>query len=487
MDAPAGGERAKRDDEGTAREERHVKDLKRVTSHIDANFDLHLERVKSFVRQPSISGEGVGMEAMAELVARSITELGGHSEIVSTKGWPVVYGELDSGAPRTLLVYGMYDVQPVVGEEWMVDPFAGDVVSLEGLGPCMVSRGVYNTKGPLAGAFNALASVLAVDGRLPVNVRFVIEGEEELGSRNLPAFVQAHRKRLQADGTYFPFYSQDRQGKPLLWLGVKGILALELICRGGAWGGPTTRGIHGSQGAWIASPPWRLLHALSTMVSKDERVTIDGFYDHVLPPTREDEEVLAALAKTFDPDLVLREHEVKRFKHELEGVALLRRYLFDPIINIDGIASGHYGPGSKTLLPHEARAKLHVRLVPNMEPDEVREKITAHLKKIRCEDFELHLEEGYPWARMRPSAPLTQAMVRTFRSFGLTPELWPNIAGSAPFYLFSRVLHQPFVMGGLGHGGRPHSPNEYATVEGMRRFEQSVARFLYEFAAMERD
>ncbi len=464
-----------------------MKDLKRVVSHIDANFDQHLERVKSFVRQPSISGEGVGMEAMAELVAASITELGGHSEIVPTKGWPVVFGEVDAGAPRTLLLYGMYDVQPVVGEDWMVEPFAGEVVPLDELGPCVVSRGVYNTKGPLAGTFNALASMLAVDGRLPVNMKFMIEGEEELGSRNLPAFVQAHRKRLQADGVYFPFYSQDRQGKALLWLGVKGIVALELICRGGAWGGPTTRGIHGSQGAWIASPPWRMLHALSTMVDKDEHITIDGFYDHVLPPTREDEEVLAALAKTFDPESVLREQDVQRFKHELRGVALLRRYLFDPIINIDGIVGGHHGPGSKTLLPHEVRAKLHVRLVPNMEPDEVREKITAHLKKIRCADFELHLEEGYPWARMRPSAPLTQAMVRTIRSFGLTAELWPNIAGSAPFYLFSRVLHQPFVMGGLGHGGRPHSPNEYATVEGMRRFEQSVARFLYEFAAIESD
>ncbi len=462
-------------------------DLARIFDHIEANFDRHLERVKSFVRQPSISGEGVGMEAMAELVAGSIAELGGRSEIVPTAGWPVVYGELDAGAPRTLLIYGMYDVQPVVGEAWRVAPFGGEVVSLDGLGSCVVSRGVYNSKGPLAGAFNALKSVQTVTGRLPINVKFMIEGEEELGSRNLPTFVHAYQKRLQADGTYFPFYGQDRKGKSVLHLGVKGIVFFELVCRGGEWGGPTTRGIHGSQGAWMASPAWRMLHALTTMVDKQERITIQGFYDHVLPPSAEDEEVLAALAKTFDPDLILREHEVKRFKHSLHGAALLRRYLFDPIINIDGIVGGHYGPGSKTLLPHEVRAKLHVRLVPNMEPEEVQEKITAHLRRIACADFELHLEQGYPWAKMRVSAPLTQAMIRTLRSFGLEPEIWSNLAGSAPFYLFSRVLHQPFVMGGLGHGGRPHSPNEYATVDGMQRFEQSVVRFLYEFAAMERE
>jgi acetylornithine deacetylase/succinyl-diaminopimelate desuccinylase-like protein len=145
---------------------------------------------------------------------------------------------------------------------------------------------------------------------------------------------------------------------------------------------------------------------------------------------------------------------------------------------------GHHGAGTKTLLPHEVRAKMHVRLVPNMEPDDVRAKILAHLKKIGCADFDVHFEEGYPWAKMSPSAPISQAMIKAVRAFGLEPEVWPNIAGSAPFYLFSRVLRQPFAMGGLGHGGRAHSPNEFATLDGMRLFEKSVVRFLHEFAAI---
>lgn len=461
-----------------------MENLKPIYAHIDANFNQHLEKVKTFVRQPSISGEGVGLAEMAELVAGSIRELGGRSEIAPTSGWPVVYGEIDEGRPRTLLLYGMYDVQPVAGEDWLVPPFAGEVIDFDGLGPCVVSRGATNQKGPLAGALSALQSIRQVAGRLPVNVKFMVEGEEELGSRHLPEFVERYQDRLGADGAYFPVFGQDRTGKPILWLGVKGIVFFEITCRGGEWGGPTTRGIHGSQGAWIASPVWRMLHAITSMTDRNERVTINGIYDNVVPPTPEDEQVLADLAKTFDPNVTLRANDVRRFKYDLRGVDLLRRYLFEPILNIDGIAGGHYGAGTKTLLPHEVRAKMHVRLVPNMEPEEVRQKITAHLAEIGCSDFDVDFVEGYPWASMSVSAPISQAMIRTLRSFGLQPEVWPNIAGSAPFYLFSRVLHQPFTMGGLGHGGRIHSPNEYATVEGLRLFEKSVVQFLYEFASM---
>lgn len=457
-------------------------DLGQIFDYIDKHFAAHLERMRTFVRQPSISGEGIGMAEMADLVAQTIRDIGGTSEIVPTRGWPVVYGELDESQPKTLLLYGMYDVQPVAGEDWVVPPFAGEVIEFDGLAPCVVSRGATNQKGPLAGLLSALQSVRSAAGRLPVNVKFVVEGEEELGSRHLPEFVGSHRDRLAADGTYFAAFSQDRTGKPILWLGVKGIVFFEMTCRGGAWGGPTTRGIHGSQGAWIASPAWRMLHAMITMAGSDERILIDGIYDAVKPPTAEDEAVLSALAQTFDQDLVLRSNDVRRFRYDAQGADLLRRYLFEPILNIDGIAGGHYGAGTKTLLPHEVTAKMHVRLVPDMEPDAVREQVTAHLAKIGCADFEVNFEEGYPWAKMSPSAPISQAMIRTFRSFDLEPEIWPNIAGSAPFYLFHRTLRQPFVMGGLGHGGRAHSPNEYATVDGLRRFEKSVVRFLYEFA-----
>jgi acetylornithine deacetylase/succinyl-diaminopimelate desuccinylase-like protein len=136
----------------------------------------------------------------------------------------------------------------------------------------------------------------------------------------------------------------------------------------------------------------------------------------------------------------------------------------------------------KTLLPHEVKVKMDVRMVPNMEPQRVRERIRAHLEKIGRGDIQVHFYEGYPPAKTSVNEPVVQALIRVMRLLGHEPEIWPHLAGSAPFYLFRRVLNQPFATGGLGHGGRPHSPNEYATVEGMRLFEKSVAAFVYEFA-----
>jgi len=451
-------------------------------AHLDAQFDRHLDRVRAFVRIPSISGEGKGMAEMAELVRDSIRGLGGTADVVPTPGWPVVTGAIDAGKPKTLLLYGMYDVQPVEGEEWLAPPFNGDVVNLPDFGPSMVARGVYNTKGPLAGLFNVLESIQTVGGRLPVNLKFVIEGEEELSSPNLPGFIASHRDRLGADATYFPFYCQDRHGKPVMWLGVKGIQYFEVACRGGTWGGPRTRGVHGSNAVWIGSPAWRLARVLATMMDDREGITIEGFTDDVLSPSAEDEELLQRLARTFDSATQLWMWDAERFKYDLQGADLLRRYLYTPTLNIDGIWGGYTGPGMKTLLPHEVRAKMDVRMVPNMEPERVRERIRAHLRRVGRDDLEVHFYEGYPPAKTSVREPVVQALIKTFRDLGHEPEIWPHLAGSAPFYLFRRVLDQPFAMGGLGHGGRPHSPNEYATIAGMRLFEQSVARFLFAFA-----
>jgi acetylornithine deacetylase/succinyl-diaminopimelate desuccinylase-like protein len=182
-----------------------------VAAQIDAHQTQHLDRVRAFIRQPSISADGTGIPAMADLVAATIREIGGEASVMPTAGHPIVLGRLDAGAKRTLLFYGMYDVQPVEGETWMVPPFAGEIVDLPTFGPSMVARGVFNSKGPMAGFFNALDAYRAMGQRPPVNVVFLIEGEEELGSRNLPAFVAAHRDALKADAAYLVSSSDSRR------------------------------------------------------------------------------------------------------------------------------------------------------------------------------------------------------------------------------------------------------------------------------------
>jgi len=464
-----------------------VSTLEKVHKHIEGHFDEHLAQIQAFVRQPSISADGTGMAEMAELVAAQIREAGGEAEIVPTPGYPVVFGEINAGAPKTLLVYGMYDVQPVVGETWDVsDPFGGEVLDLPGLGPSLVNRGIFNSKGPLIGVFNALQSFRATGQPYPVNLKFMVEGEEEMGSRNLPGFVDAYKDRLQADFAFFGFYAQDIKGKVIMYLGVKGILFMELIARGGDWGGPTTRGIHGSNAVWFHSPTWALVQALSGMFTPDQKhILIDGFYDDIVSPSAEDEDLLLRLAETFSPETQLEENDVGCFKYDLAGADLMRKYLYQPTLNIDGIISGHTAEGTKTLLPHEARAKVDIRMVPDMHPERMLQLFKDHLaRRGYADEIEVAVEDAYPPAKIRLKGnPAAEALLKTYRDLGYEPEIWPHLAGSAPFYLFTEVLDIPTAMGGLGHGARAHSPNEYVTLEGMKEYEKSVAAFLVNLGA----
>jgi acetylornithine deacetylase/succinyl-diaminopimelate desuccinylase-like protein len=462
--------------------------IQRVLGDIDSNFREHLELARDFVRQPSISADGTGIQEMAALVGEQIERLGGNVNIVATPGHPIVYGNVDVGAPRTLLVYGMYDVQPVEGEIWIAPPFGAEVVTLEEHGECVVSRGIMNSKGPLAGFFASMQSVRAATGTLPVNLKFVVEGEEELGSRNLPAFVAVNRDRLAADAAFFPFYSQDRKGQVIMYLGAKGLVFLELTVRGGDWGAPRGAAVHGSNGAWLHNPAWVLVQALSSMLTPDQtRIRLDGIYDDVAPPSAEDVELLVALSSSIDPASHLLQHDAARFKFDAAGEELMRRFLFEPTLNIDGLVAGHHGEGSKTLLPAWARAKVDVRLVPNMDPDRVVRAIRDHLQEKGFGQVEVDLKGNYPWSKSRLSDHANSALLAVYRELGFHAQIWPLIPGSAPFYLFTRDMGIPLAVGGLGHGGHQHSANEYATLEGMRLFEKSAAMFVMRLAEQLRE
>jgi acetylornithine deacetylase/succinyl-diaminopimelate desuccinylase-like protein len=462
------------------------KSLERIHRQIDEDFDAHLKRVQDFVCQPSISADGTGIKETAELTRGFIEEIGGTSKIVPTDGWPVVYGEVHSEAERTLLIYGMYDVQPVEEEKgmWIVPPFGGKIVDMKPFGECLVSRGAINTKAPLRAFFNACESILKVEGKLPVNLIFAIEGEEELGSVHLPQFVEKYQKQLsKADAVYFPIPAQDRKGKVIMELGVKGIIYMDLVCKGGRWGGPTKRGIHSANAAWVDSPVWRLLWVLTSLKAPDGKIAVEDFYENVSPPSSEEEQLLKKLEKTFDEETIRKELDIVRFSGDLHGIELLKTYLYSPTINVDGIIAGYTGSGTKTVLPHLARAKVDIRLVPHMQTDEIIRKFKRHLKKHGFADIQVEIHDCYPWAQVSVKEEVVQAMIRAYRRHGHEPEIWPRIGGSAPFYLFNQPpLSLPFAIGGLGHGSRAHSPNEYIVVQGIKDNEKSIATFLYEYA-----
>ena len=357
-------------------------------------------------------------------------------------------------------------------------PFGAELMEHPRHGRCIVSRGAVNSKGALVGLFNAIRTITEV-ARLPVDLIFTIEGEEEIGSPHFEGFIREHRDGLRGIGVADFDFFEDAKHNVTLHMGLKGIVFFELKCRGGIMGGPSEPQ-HGSANAWISSPVWRLIRALSTLVDARERININGFYDNVAPISRRDLRLLRRLAQNFNEQDFLREIKALCFKYRRGGVELLKKGLYSPTININGIQAGYTGKGNKTILPRVATAKVDIRFGPNMEPDEVIRKFKGHLVQRGYGDIEVTVMEQYTWSKTEADEPLVQKLIQSYKCHGRDPQVWPMATWTAPYFVFSRILRLPVVAGGLGFGNRPHSPNEYMTVEGLREFEKWVATFLYQ-------
>lgn len=452
----------------------------------------HLQNIQEYLQVPSISATGEGMQETAELTAKAIVRLGAeYVQVVPTDGWPVVYGELITNPEKpTVLFYSMYDVQPVEPEKWLVPPFKGAIVDdFEKMGRALVARGVINTKGPTMAFFQTIQTLIDAKKELPVNLLFVIEGEEELGSVHLPAFVNEYAKKLAlADVVYFPSFGESLNGRIVMALGCRGIIYFKIWMQGGDWGGPRSRNIHSSLSSFVDSPTWRLVDLISKMRALNGKILIPGIYEKVIPPTEEDELLIEKLASEAYLEEIKTQLDVSKFyldenNQEIEGKQLMRQ-LFLPCLTIDGIKSGYTEEeGSKTVLPSSAFANMDIRLVPAMEIDDTRKKIANFVKK-NAPHAKIELGVGYRWAKTSPTHPYIKAQVELLKSTGKEIVIWPMGTGSVPFYLFQEKFNLPLLRGGLGHGARAHSPNEFAFLEsktgagGIIDFEISVAELL---------
>jgi acetylornithine deacetylase/succinyl-diaminopimelate desuccinylase-like protein len=444
--------------------------FEKVSKYIDLHLDEHIRKMQDFLRQPSVSAENCGVRDCAELLKSHFVNLGcKKARLIETKSFPVVYGEYEAHAEKTLLVYMMYDTQPFTGEKWTSPPLEARLVEIEPFGKCVIARGAINTKGPLIAFLNALESILAVGEEVPVNLKFVAQGDEELESTHFAEFVKKHKEMLEADALFGPDACQDEKGKALMGLGWKGIEYVELECSGKSWGrGPTEFDIHSSDKSWIDSPAWRMIHALATMTSKDgNKILIKDWYENVKPPSKEDLQLVDKLVETFDEEAIKHETKVDRFINDLHGRELLLQYMYSTTLNVDGIWGGYTGPGSKTVLPHKITVKMDARLVPDQRSEEVIQKIRKHLDKHGYTDITAKSLDPYEWAKTSVKEPIVQAAIQAYQKMGYKPEVWPITASSVPYYLFNRgPLYLPFVDAGLGHGGRAHSPDEYLVIEG---------------------
>jgi acetylornithine deacetylase/succinyl-diaminopimelate desuccinylase-like protein len=437
-----------------------------VYAYIDANLDAHIGELQRWIRQPSVSAQNVGIQEMATTLRDDLRTLGfQEAELVPTDGHPGVWGYYDAGAEKTLLVYLMYDVQPVNPEDWVSPPFEARLIDNE-LGQILMGRGATNQKGPQRALLNAIASILAVDGTLPVNLMVAAEGEEELGSPHYPQIVDAYETRMrEADGAVFPFNSQDQTGEFEMSLGVKGILYTEMEARGGPHGGPVNAEIHGSYKAIVDAPALRLMHAIASLTSPDgNTIVVPGYYDAVRAPTLDEQRMINAMATEWNDTLQQRLLGVDRWIDGATGRQAILKYLYDPTINVDGMWSGYTGEGVKTILPHQATAKVDSRLPPGLSADSALAMIRRHLDANGFTDIEIRKLSGYPAAQSDLNAPLVQAAIGVFNKWGVTPSVSPRLAGSAPFYQFTDRLGLPLVFAGLGHGSGAHAPNEYIVI-----------------------
>ncbi|MGH7501931.1 MAG: M20/M25/M40 family metallo-hydrolase [Longimicrobiales bacterium] len=438
-----------------------------IYQHIDDNLDAHIANVQRWLRQPSVSAQNIGIQEMAAMLRDDLRRLGfQEAELVPTSGHPGVWGFYDAAAERTLVLYMMYDVQPVEPADWRSPPFEANLVDHE-LGTVVMARGATNQKGPERAFLNAVASILAVDGTLPVNLMVAAEGEEELGSPNYPEVIDRYEGRLRtADGVVFPFNSQDGAGDFEMSLGVKGILYFEIEARGGEAGGPKDAEIHGSYKAIVDAPAIRLVQALATLTSRDgNTIAIPGYTDGVRPPTLEEQRLINGMASRWNDQRLLDQMGVDHWIDGMTGRVAIMRYLYAPTLNINGMWSGYTGEGTKTILPHVATAKVDSRLPPGLDPDTALAMIRRHLDSNGFADVEIRQLSGYPAAQTSVDAPLVRAAISVFRKYGYTPTVSPRLAGSAPFYQFTERLGLPLVFSGLGHGSGAHAPNEYMLIE----------------------
>jgi acetylornithine deacetylase/succinyl-diaminopimelate desuccinylase-like protein len=423
-----------------------------IYRHIEEHLEESLADLTRLCELPSISAQGQAIGETAAFVARLLEGAGFRTRILPKPAGshPVVYGELEGASPKTLVFYNHYDVQPPEPlEQWSSPPF-----QLTRRDDRLYARGVSDDKGDIISRLAAVRAFQAVQGRVPVNIKFCIEGDEEIGSPHLEPFVLEHRGLLKGDACIWEGASVDWDGAPQLYAGVKGLLYVQLEATG------ANRDVHSSWGTVVPNPAWRLVWALSALKDTDERILIDGFYDGVLPPTPDEEAALQPLPA--DEGERLESLGLASFLKGVRGVEYHRRHLFEPTCTIDGLTSGYQGEGAKTVLPATASAKLDFRLVPEQDPEEVLGGLRRHLDQHGFQDVKIVSISGEKPVR----TPLDSAFVKLVcgtgeQVYGRPPRLMPNMAGTGPMYSFVRDLGLPTAGAGIGYpDSRAHAPDE---------------------------
>lgn len=446
--------------------------MEEFKAYVDEHADRFVAELQRLCQQPSIAAQKVGIEETAEMVLSMLQRIGAQARLIPVaEGAPVVYGTIGEGT-KTLILYNHYDVQPPDPlEEWESDPFAAEV--RQGV---LYARGAADNKGDLVARLMAVEAYQKTRGELPLKIKFVFEGEEEIGSPHLGQFVEENRDLLKADGCIWEGGSKDLSERPVIYLGLKGILYVELRAKG------AKRDLHSSWATLVLNPAWRLVWALASLKDENDRLTVDGLMEHVGEPPPEEIDLLRKLP--FEERKLKADFGIPHFVGGVKGFEALERHLYGPTCTICGFRSGYIGEGQKTVLPSEAMAKLDFRLVPDLEPHVVLDLLHKHLDRRGFKDIEIVEMSSEEFAKSPPDAPIVQAALEAARTiYGQEPVVYPNLAGSGPMYHLTTALGIPVASGvGVSHAqSRIHAPNENIKIadyiQGIKYIGELIERF----------
>jgi acetylornithine deacetylase/succinyl-diaminopimelate desuccinylase-like protein len=448
-------------------------DMQRIDSYLESHLDQSIGELSRLCTQPSVSAQNWGLKECAALVAEMLKQRGFTVEIIPTGGAPVVFAERDGKSNRTLIFYNHYDVQPAEPLDlWESPPFVPTLRDGK-----LFARGVSDDKGHIISRLFAIDALLAECGELPCKVKFVIEGEEETSSIHLHDFVRDHKDKLSGHACVWEFGGVDHNDVPSQTLGLRGICYVELSVE------TESQDVHsGLGGSIFPNAAWRLVWALNSLKGPDEKIRIPGYYDVVRKPSQRDIDLMEAMPETADE--YRSRYGLKNFLKGMQGGVELRlAEVFEPTCTICGLTSGYQGPGSKTVLPARATAKVDFRLVPNQTPELVLDQLRKHLDAEGFSDVEITFLGGERPARTDPDDPFVRLVVESATEvYGVPQQVNPMSGGSGPNYIFQEYLHVPIVSSGVGYpGSQAHAPNENVRLDLYLKGAKHIARILEQF------
>jgi acetylornithine deacetylase/succinyl-diaminopimelate desuccinylase-like protein len=489
-------------------------DLRKVFDYIDANIDDHVVALQRWIQQPSVSNSGEGIPESAEMVKGFFDELGCQQTQIydvgvteyGSPGNPVVYAKCDEGAEKTLLIYWMYDTMPVEQPEaWLNPAFEGRLVEQAPFPKVLVGRGATNSKGPQMAQLQAFRSIKAVTGRLPVNLVFVAEGDEERMSIGLRKFVKDHPELLEGVDAMYRFGGQAASGGGSISGGSEGCVYVELTTSGRSWGrGPLDSNIHGGQSRSVDNPAWRHIRMLASLISDEGNMPrIEGFMDGIQPLTEAESTGLQRAGERMDLEVAASNIGVARFISD-DPLEVARMQRYGTAFNLDGIWAGNmYAGGAGATLPNTITSKHNFRYLPGQHGPDIVKKLRAQLDRNGYPDVEIKIIGDVPWAKMSYDSEIAAALMRSYDIFDINysePLDHETILGGYwPAYMFgsgevgeriSSFMGIPIVGGQAGHGGRAHAANEYYVIEGAGRVygmaggEKQIATVLYAYAGL---